>query len=148
MNQVQGFFKLVDTGNHRQQNAQVVQAFAGLEHGAGLHQEDFRVVEGHADTAPAQERVVFLDREVGQGLVTADVQAAHGHRQRVECRQLLTVDRQLLFLTGKALVDHERHFGAIQPHTFGAPLLGTGNISEQAGVDPQRHTVAVERHTR
>ncbi len=66
----------------------------------------------------------------------------------MEGRQLLTVDGQLLFLAGEALVDHERHFGAVQPYPFGAALLGTGNIGEQAGVDPQRHAVAVRCNAR
>ncbi|MCY1433990.1 hypothetical protein D9M71_500340 [compost metagenome] len=148
MDQVQGLFEFVDTGNHRQQDAQVVQAFTGLEHGAGLHQEDFRVIEGDANTAPAEERVVFLDREVRQRLVAADIQAAHGHRQRVEGRQLLAIDRQLLLFTGEALVDHERHFSAVQADAFGATLLGAGDIGEQAGVDPQRHAVTIEGYAR
>ncbi|MCY1175462.1 hypothetical protein D9M73_157040 [compost metagenome] len=66
VDQVQRFFQFMGAGDHRQQNPQVVQAFAGLEHGTGLHQEDFRVVEGDANAAPAEERVVFLDREVRQ----------------------------------------------------------------------------------
>ncbi len=86
VDQVLRLFDFVRAGDHRQQNPQVVQAFAGLEHGAGLHQEDFRVIEGDANSAPAKERVVFLDREVRQRLVTADVQAAHGHWQRMESR--------------------------------------------------------------
>ena len=144
VDQVQRLFQLLRAGNHRQQDAQVVQTLAGLEHGAGLHQEDFRVIEGHANTAPTQERVLFLDREVGQRLVAADIQGAHGHRQRVEGLQLLAIGGQLLLLAGKALVDHERHFGTVQADALGAALLGTCNIGEQAGVDPQRHTVAVE----
>ena len=146
--QVQGFFEFVGAGDHRQQDAQVVQAFAGLEHGPGLHQKDFRVVEGHADPAPAQERVVFFDREVRQRLVAANVQAAHGHRLRMEGRQLLAINRQLLFFTREALVDHERHFGAVQTNAFCATLLRTGHIGQQAGVDPQRHAVAVRGDAR
>ncbi len=66
VDQVQRFFQLVRAGDHRQQDAQVVQAFAGLEHGAGLDQEYFRMVEGYTNTAPAKEGVVFLDREIRQ----------------------------------------------------------------------------------
>ena len=66
VDQVQGFFQLMGAGDHRQQDAQVVQAFAGLEHGAGLYEENFRVVEGNANPAPAEEGVVFLDREIRQ----------------------------------------------------------------------------------
>ena len=106
------------------------------------------MVEGDADTAPAEEGVVFLDREIAQRLVTADIQAAHGHRQRVEGGQLLAVDRQLLFLAGEALLDHKRHFSAVQTNAFGTALLGALYISKQAGVDPQRHTVAVEGFAR
>ncbi|MNN15547.1 hypothetical protein D3C81_1286540 [compost metagenome] len=106
------------------------------------------MVEGDADAAPTQKRVFFLDREVRQRLVATDVEGAHGHRQRVEGRQLLTVDGQLLFLAGEALVDHERHFGAVQPYPFGAALLSTGDVGQQAGVDPQRHAVAIRGDAR
>ena len=102
------------------------------------------MVEGDADTAPAEEGVLFLDREVGQRLVTADIQAAHGHRQRMEGGQLLTVDDQLFLLAGKALVHHERHLGAVQANALGATLLGPGHVGEQAGVDPQRHAVTIQ----
>ncbi|MNZ88579.1 hypothetical protein D3C78_1074740 [compost metagenome] len=103
------------------------------------------MVEGDANAAPAEEGVLFLDREVGQRLVAADIQGAHGHRQRVEGGELLAVDRQLLLFAGEAVVDHERHFRAVQTDPFGTALLGAGDIRQQAGVDPQRHTVAVQR---
>ena len=66
VDQVQGFFQFMGAGDHRQQDTQVVQALAGLEHGTGLDEEDFGMVEGNANTAPAKEGVVFLDREIGQ----------------------------------------------------------------------------------
>ncbi len=106
------------------------------------------MVEGDANTAPAEKRVVFLDREVGQRLVATDVQAAHGHRQWMEGGQLLAVDRQLFLFTREALVDHERHFGAVQAHPFGATLLRPRHVGQQAGVDPQRHAMPVEGDAR
>jgi hypothetical protein len=66
----------------------------------------------------------------------------------VEGLQLLAINRQLLLLTRETLVDHERHFGAVQPHALGATLLRTGHIRQQAGVDQQRHAVAVGGHAR
>jgi hypothetical protein len=86
--------------------------------------------------------------KVRQRLVTADVQAAHGHRLRVERGELLAVDRQLFLFAREALVDHERHFGAVQADTFGATLLRPRHVRQQAGVDPQRHAVAIEGHAR
>ncbi len=106
------------------------------------------MIEGDANTAPAEERVVFLDREVGQRLVTTDVQTAHGHRQRMESGQLLAVDRQLFLFTWEALVDHERHFGSVQPHPFGTTLLRTRHVGQQTGVDPQWHAMPVEGDAR
>ncbi|MNO83764.1 hypothetical protein D3C76_750860 [compost metagenome] len=103
------------------------------------------MVEGDADAAPAEEGVFFLDREVGQRLVATNIQGAHGHRQRVEGGELLAVDRQLLLFAGEAVVDHERHFRAVQTDAFGAALLGASDVRQQAGVDPQRHAMAVQR---
>eukprot|EP01136_Pigoraptor_vietnamica_P039767 Opistho-1_new@10917 len=148
VDQVQGFFQLMGAGDHRQQNPQVVQAFTGLEHGAGLHQEDFRVVEGDANAAPAEERVVFLDREVRQRLVATNVQGTHGHWLWVKRGQLLAVDRQLFLFTREALVDHERHFGTVQTDAFGPALLRARDVRQQAGVDPERHAVAIDRDAR
>ncbi len=54
----------------------------------------------------------------------------------------------MFFFAREALVDHERHFGAVQTHAFGAPLLRTGYVGQQTGVDPQRHAMPVQRHAR
>ncbi len=146
VNQVQRLFQLADTRDHRQQDAQVVQPDAGLEHGAGLQQKDFRVIERHPDAAPAEEGIFFLDGEIRQALVAADIQGSHGHRQRMEGFELFAIDRHLLLLAGEAFLDHEGHFGAIQPNAFGASLLGAHHIGEQPGIDPQRNTVAIGGH--
>ena len=62
----------------------------------------------------------------------------------MEGRQLLAVDLGLFFFAGETLVHHKRHFGAVQADTLGTALLGALYIGQQAGVDPQRHAVAVE----
>ena len=84
------------------------------------------MVQGNPDATPAQERVFFLDREIGQGLVAADVQGTHGHRVGREGFQLLPIVFPLLLLRWEAILDHERHFSAVQAYPFGAALLGTG----------------------
>ena len=61
---------------------------------------------------------------------------------------MLAINRQLLLLARETLVDHERHFGAVQTHPFGAALLRTSYIRQQAGVDQQRYAVAVGGDTR
>ena len=143
VDQAQRLFQLLQAADHRQQDAQVVQPGAGLEHGAHLHQEDFRVIEGDADAAPAEEGVLLLDGEIRQRLVAADIQRAHGHRLRVEGHQLLAVDRRLFLLAGEAVMGHERHFTAIQADALGTTLLGAADVGEQAGIHPQRHAMAV-----
>ena len=49
------------------------------------------MIQGYPDTAPAQKRVLFLDREVRQRLIAADVQRTHGDRVRGKGFQLLAV---------------------------------------------------------
>ena len=119
---MQRLFHLKYAADHGQHDAQVVQAQAGLEHGPGLDQEDFRVIQGNANATPAKEGVVFLDREIGQRLVAANIERAHGNRQRVKGFQLLAIDRLLLLFAGEAILDHERHFSAIKANTFGAAI--------------------------
>ena len=82
------------------------------------------MVEADADAAPAEERVGLLDGEVGQGLVAADVEGAHGHRPRGEHLDLLPVDFALLVFRGKAFLHEEGNFGAVQADPFGAPVEG------------------------
>lgn len=63
----------------------------------------------------------------------------------MEGLQLLAVSSELFLLAGKAFVDHERHFGAVQTNAPGATLLSACNVGKQASVDPQRHAMTIER---
>ena len=145
MNQRNGIVDFAHGGDHGQQNLQVVQAGGSFQHGAHLHHENFRMVQRDADTAPAQRRVVFLDREVRQILVAADVQRTHGHRLGGEGFELLAVDLALFFLAWKALAQHERNFRAVQADALGTAILGASNIGHETGVHAQRHGMAVGR---
>jgi hypothetical protein len=57
---------------------------------------------------------------------------------------VLPVDDPLLLLRGKALLGHERHFGAEQADTLGAAVEGSRDVAGQADVDPQLHAPAVQ----
>ena len=101
------------------------------------------MIEGHADTPPAQKRVGFLDREIGERLVATDIQGAHGHGGRVQGLQLFPIQLALLLLAGKPVTQQKTDFGAIQPDTLRTKLAGALHIGGNPRVDPQRHSVAV-----
>ena len=122
VNQVLRFFRLDHAGDHGQHDAQIIQPLTGLNHGAHLHHENFRVVQGDTNTAPAQEGVFIFNREIAQGFIAADIQGAHGHRMRSKCRQLLAVNHPLLFFRRETVADHKRNFRPVQAHPFGTPL--------------------------
>ena len=145
--QFERLFQLRHVADHGQHDAQVAQALVGLEHGPDLGEENLRMVQGHADTAPAQERVVFFNGEIGQRFVAANVQGAHGHRLGREGSQLAAIGLALLFLGGKAVAQQERHLGAIQAHPLRTLLQGAGHVRHQAGIDPQGHPVTVQGFT-
>ena len=131
--------------HHGQHDAQhALEAGVGLEHGAGLGQEDLRVVQGDANAAPAEKGIVLGDGEVGQRLVAAHIQGAHGHWTRFECLHVGSIEAPLLLLGGKAVLGHEGHFGAEQTDALRAPVQGAGDVAGQADVHPQQHPVAVE----
>ncbi len=59
--------RLLDLENrrhHGQHDLQIVETAGGLEHGAHLHHEQFRMVEGDADATPAEGGIVLLDGKV------------------------------------------------------------------------------------
>ena len=101
------------------------------------------MVQGNPDATPAQERVFFLDGKIGQGLVAADVQGTHGHRVGREGFQLLPIVFPLLLLGWEAILDHKRHFGAVQANTFRTMGKRPQYIGHQAGIHQQRDPVAV-----
>ena len=138
-----GFVDFNNRTHHGQHNAQIIQAFAGPQHGANLNQEDFRVIEGHANATPTQKRVVFLNGEIGQRLITADIQSTHGYRRGVKRFQLLAVNFHLLQLGRKSITHHKRDFGSVQANTFGSALQRNIHIGHQAGVHKQIHSMAI-----
>ena len=143
MNQLQRLFEFRDVTDHGQHDAQVAITCVGLEHGAHLGQENLRVIQRHANAAPAEEGVVFGYRKVRQGLVAADIQCAHGHRARREGRELLAVDQPLLFLTGETVTQKKRHFRPVQADALRPLLERARDIGHQAGVDPERQAVTI-----
>ena len=145
LHQRQRLFKFRDVADHGQHDAQIAQPRIGLEHGAHLREQNLRVIEGDANTAPAEKGIRFLDREIGQGFVAAHIQGAHGHGTGREGVQLLAVNLALLFLRGEALAHQEGDFRAVQSDPFGAARAR--HIGHESRVDPQRQTLLVERDT-
>ena len=74
------FAQITDHGQHDAQRGE--QSFARFDHGAHLGNQNFRMIERHADAAPAKKRIVFAYREIRQCLVSADIQRAHRYRPR------------------------------------------------------------------
>ena len=143
VNLTHGLLDLMHTGDHGQHDAQIVEPFGCTQHGAHLDQKDLRVIQGYPDAAPAKEGVVFLNGEVGQRLVTPDIQRSHSDRAWCKGFQLSTVALQLLLLTGEKVADHERYFGSVQTDPFRPTLQRAGHIRYQPGIHPQGHAVAV-----
>ena len=46
--------------------------------------KDLRLIEGDADPAPAEARVLFADRHIRQLFIRADVRGTQGHRFAVK----------------------------------------------------------------
>ena len=113
MNQLERLLKLIHAADHGQQNAQVAQAFIGFEHGAHLRQKDFWMIEGDTNTAPTEERVVLVDREIRQRLITTNIERAHSHRRRSKSFELLAVHLPLLFFARETVAQQECHLGPI-----------------------------------
>ena len=144
--ELEGLLEFRHVAHHGQEYAQVAEARVGLEHRTQLGEENLRMVQGHAYAAPAQEGIRFLDGEVGQGLVTPDIQGAHRDGVGREGLELLAVNLALLFLGRKTLAHEEGNFGAVQAHALGAALQGTGDVCHEPRVHPQRDALIVGRH--
>ncbi len=102
------------------------------------------MIQRHPNAAPAKKRVGFFDREVGQCLVTTNIEGAHGDWAGGKHLQLLAVNLLLFALTREAVAHHEGHFGTVQTHAFGSAFETSQGIGQQPGVYPQWNTVAVE----
>ena len=84
IDQPTGLIHFLQTGHHRQQNAEVAGGGVGAQHRPHLDQKDLRLIEGDADPAPAEARVLFADRHIRQLFIRADVQGTQGHRFAVK----------------------------------------------------------------
>src|SRR3569623_1061822 len=102
-----------------------------------------RMIERDADAAPAKKGIVFMDREIRERLVAADVERAQHHRPRREGLQHLTIDAPLRLLAGEAVADHEGEFGAIETDTLRAVRERLRDVGDEAriGVQGQAHAV-------
>ena len=114
------FVDLIDAGDHRQQDAEIARRRVGAEHRAHLDQEDLRLVERNADPTPAQARVFFADRHIGQLFIRPDVQGSQGDRFVVKHLQHALILRHLLLFRGETALQHERDFSTVQANAVDA----------------------------
>ena len=105
---------LVDMADHRQQNAEVAGGGVGAQHGAHLHQKNLRLIERQANAAPAEARILFADRHVGQLFIGADVERAQRDRLVVKQLQHALILRHLLLFGREAVLQHKGNFGAVE----------------------------------
>ena len=124
--QPQCFVNLSYRGYHRQQNTQIAMLLMRSQHRFELDEKNVWLVQRHADPAPAQKRIIFFDRQIRQWLVATHIESTQGHRLSGITRQHVTVYTKLLFFTGEAAGQHERHFGAVQADTVS--FLSAGHI--------------------
>ena len=117
---------------------------AALRSARSLRPQQSRPVEADADGAPAERRVLLLDRlHVGQDLVAADVERPEGDRHVARGREDRLVERLLLARRRHALGDHELQLGAEQPDARRTRLAEMGQVDEKPGIELQRDLDAV-----
>ncbi|MNN43909.1 hypothetical protein D3C81_1581730 [compost metagenome] len=108
------FVDFIQTGHHRQKNAEISGGCVSTQHGAHLHQENLRLIERNADPTPAKARVFFTDRHVRQLFIRANIQRSQGDGLVVKHLQHSLILRHLLLFGREAALQHERNFSAVQ----------------------------------
>ena len=91
-----GGLDFTDAADHRQHDGQIVQPFAGPQHGLELYQEQFGVIQREPDPPPAKEGIFLDDGEIGQLLVSPHVQGPHADRAIAIGFQNAAIARRLL----------------------------------------------------
>src|SRR5208337_4484498 len=92
----------------------------GTQDGSDLSDEQLGVLEEDADRSPAHERVWLAPAtEMGNGLVTPQVERANRHRLAGRIQDDLSVVLVLLFLAGDIVVRQEQVFGPEEADTRG-----------------------------
>ena len=86
------------------------------------------MIQRETKTAPAQKRIVFIDRIVGQGFIATDIQRADGDGLGGKRLEHLLVNSVLLFLAGEGFADHKGEFRAIKPDAIGSTITCGRNI--------------------
>ena len=81
-------------------------------------------------------------------LIATNIQRTHVNGLAVVCGQHLAVYRDLLFLGGKAVANHERYFGSIQADALGAIAQARGNVRQQSGVGIECYVSAIGGYRR
>ena len=116
----------------------------GAQQRADLAAQQARPVEAEPDRAPAQRRVLLLDvAHIGQHLVAADVEGAEGHRLVAGGVEHGAVERELLGGARERRRHHELQLGAEQADAGGAGLGDVRQVDREAGIEHQRHRLAV-----
>ncbi len=112
--------QLVEAGDHRDHDLALAQRLDPQD-GAQLGLQQVRPPQRHAHAAQAQGRVLLgRDRQVGRGLVAADVQGADDQRTAVQGRGDGLVLAGLFVLVGRGLALQEQELGAQQARAFRA----------------------------
>ena len=119
-----GHVQLGHGGYHGQQDGEVVQTDTGTQHGTQLGEKDFRVIQADAYATPAKKGIVLLHREIGQHLVTTDIQGTQRHGPGRKGLQRLAIDAGLLILAGKLFTHQERNLGTVQTHAIALAVHG------------------------
>ena len=132
-----GLAHLVDRDDQRQHDAQVA-VHRRAQQRPQLRAEDLRLIEAHADGAPAEERIRFRGEPAYGQLVAADVERANHHRHAGERLDHAPVAAVLLFLVGHRGATHDEEFGAHEPHALGPAVARRVRVLGQIDVGAQQ----------
>ena len=97
---------------------------AGAQERAELHLEQLRLVEAHADRAPAEERIRLVRESAGRQLVAADVERPNHDRLAAERFDHPAIRAVLLFLVRHCRAADDEELRAHESNAFGAARRG------------------------
>ena len=147
LKQFQSLVDFVHFRNHGDENPNAVYGryiLRQLDQGAGLVDEHLRVAKQEADAAHAEEGIGFGGRlQIGDRLVAADVEQAHGQRVGVGVGMHILIGGQLLGNGWRAGPVLEEVFGAEETDALGAVGVDVQEIFTAVDVNADRDAFAI-----
>ena len=139
-----GLAHFVDGDDERQHDAHVA-VHRGAHERAQLRPEELRLVEAHANGAPAEERIRLVRIPPHRELVAAHVERADHHGLSAERLDDVRVGLVLLLLVRHRRAADDEELGAHQADALGAAQRGARGLLRQVHVHEELDPNAVHR---